>query len=229
MENRKIHIQVQQAIPRYSCVTSSGEVADSNQPTHENHVMGITEGAIGYTAPKGDWGDVTTSGRIYDQTWSWTPGAALYLNGTVISETAPGVGFVQRIGWAITPTEIVVDFAPVSTGPVGPPGPAGPVGPAGPPGPTGPGVTYGTALLDFGAFPGVTEATMNVADAGIQITSIINVWPAIVDTVDHTENEAYLEEFSCESSGVAAGSFNLLSRPRVGLSFGTYQFNYLYV
>lgn len=112
MDNRKIHIQVQQAIHRYSCVTSSGEVADSNQPTHENHVMGISEGSIGFTAPKADWGDVTISGRIENQAWTWTPGGAIYLNGTALSQTPPGVGFVQRMGWALTATSMWVALSP---------------------------------------------------------------------------------------------------------------------
>lgn len=70
---------------------------------------------------------------------------------------------------------------------------------------------------------------MTVVDAGILVTSIINIWPAVVDTVDHTADEAYLEEFNCDAQDVAAGSFTLLARPRVGLTFGTYQFNYTYV
>lgn len=379
--NPKVHIHVRQAIPQWGCITALGELADSNNPAHQDHVVGISEGSIAFVAGRGDWGDATTSGHIYDQTWSWTPGAEIFLNTTVLSQTAPGVGFVQRIGWAITPTELVVDFAPVSTGPVGPVGPAGPPGPPGPsaainptnnylpyrvnattfgdsllyngsegvtlygapshspffilenldttvntvfyggiladadgaqdlfrlngakgtqwglgfpalrsadfsvnllyhnnlinrfqigsdvgdvyflsrdgvttqgriaepsgytgtgtnaltddgtykPLPVGSGVKTGTVLLDFGVFPGATEKSVTVLDAGVTAASLIQCWPAIKATADHTADELYLEEFSAEASGMAAGSFVLLARPRRGLSFGRYQFNYLYV
>lgn len=111
----------------------------------------------------------------------------------------------------------------------GPKGDTGNPGPSGPPGPTGSGVNYGTALLDFGVFPGATEKSVTVLDAGVTAASLIQCWPAIKATADHTTDELYLEEFAAESSSIAAGSFVLLARPRRGLSFGRYQFNYLYV
>lgn len=113
MQLQKVHIQAAMPIPRYSCVTASGEVADSGNPAHQFHVIGITDGAIGYNAGppiQADWGDVTTSGVIFEVTWTWTGGGALYLNGTVLSQSPPGSGFIQPVGWALTPQSILVNI-----------------------------------------------------------------------------------------------------------------------
>lgn len=109
------------------------------------------------------------------------------------------------------------------------PGPRGATGATGPVGPPGAAATPGTILVNFGAFPGGTEATATVAVTNLQPINAVLVWPALVATANHTADEVYLEEFRCEVTAIAAGSFNLLVRPRVGLSFNTYRFNYLYL
>ena len=50
-----------------------------------------------------------TSGEMTNVGWNFTPGADLFvgLNG-LITETAPTVGFSQRIGTARTPTTITI-------------------------------------------------------------------------------------------------------------------------
>lgn len=134
MQPQKTHIQAAMPIPRYSCVTASGEVADSGNPAHQDHITGVTDGAIGYNAGPpvhADWGDVTTAGLIYEMTWTWTPGQPIYLNGTVLSQTPPGVGFTQQVGWALTGQSMLVQVMGTGAGGVGPPGPPGPPGPAG--------------------------------------------------------------------------------------------------
>lgn len=90
-------------------------------------------------------------------------------------------------------------------------------------------VRHGIATVNFGAFPGATEVTATVAVTGLLATHTVFAWPLVIATVDHTVDDVYLEEFSCEVQSVAAGSFVLLVRPHVGLSFGTFQFNYLYL
>lgn len=235
MDQQKVHLQISASsaqVPRWGCVTSSGVLADSNDPAHEGHVMGLTDGAI----QPGFFGSVTVMGKVYDQGWAWNPGAAIYLNGTVLSETPPGGGFTQRIGWAVTGQSVLVDLASPGSGIPGPAGPkgdtgaTGPIGPEGPAGPVGPaGISSGTVVLNFGAFPGATEASVTVADAGIGIGSMVQPFAAIVATADHTADEAYLEEFQAEASAIGAGSFNVLARPRIGKAFGRYQFNYFFV
>lgn len=99
--------------------------------------------------------------------------------------------------------------------------------PAPAPLPPSPTATPGTALLDFGAFPGATEASATVATIAVQPSSLVLVWPSITATASHTATDPYLEEFRCEVTSTGSGSFTFLARPRVGLSFDTYRFNYL--
>lgn len=112
------------------------------------------------------------------------------------------------------------------TGLTGEQGPEGPAGPAGPQGP--PGLAAGTALVDFGAFPGVPEAQTLVLDENVASDSAIQVAPSVTATPDHSETDVYLEEFSCQAQEIGDGSFILLARPRVGKAFGSYRFNYFY-
>lgn len=46
--------------------------------------------------------------------------------------------------------------------------------------------TSGTAVLDFGAFPGVTEASVTVSDGGVNTDSIITASLAGEATATHT-------------------------------------------
>lgn len=104
MEVQKVHIQATANIPRWGCLTASGELADSNTPAHEHHIIGLSDGAI----VSGEWGDSILTGIAFDNSWTWTPGSMVYLNGTTLSQTPPGVGFVQTVGWALTPTSMLV-------------------------------------------------------------------------------------------------------------------------
>ena len=102
-----------------------------------------------------------------------------------------------------------------STGPTGPTGPAifmlveGDQGEPGPPGPRGAdgaagsgGATTGTATLDFGTFPGASDASVAVTgQAGILAGSIVQAWIRPVATADHTADEHMVETlkvFACE-------------------------------
>jgi len=51
----------------------------------------------------------------------------------------------------------------------------------------------GIASLDFGAFPGVTYATLDVATAGVVTGSKVEAWIQPADTADHTADEHRIE------------------------------------
>lgn len=51
----------------------------------------------------------------------------------------------------------------------------------------------GRTILDFGAFPGSSHATVAVADAGIVAGSEIEAWMEPEATADHSEDEHMLE------------------------------------
>lgn len=103
----RIQILATDAIPRWSVVNSYGRQADSADSVNENHLLGITVGSIA----EGAYGEATYSGVIFNDEWNWTPGAAIYLNGTALSETPPGAGFIAQIGLAITPKSIFINIS----------------------------------------------------------------------------------------------------------------------
>lgn len=63
----------------------------------------------------------------------------------------------------------------------------------------------GTALLDFGAFPGVTDATVSVADAGITGSSLAEAWIFPTTTVDHSADEHWVDPPEVYAGSVVNG------------------------
>lgn len=71
----------------------------------------------------------------------------------------------------------------------------------------------GSALLDFGAYPGASEATLDVAaQAGFIATSSLEVWLAPKATVEHSVDEHMLEEIAVFGYYVADGTFRIYGR-----------------
>ena len=63
----------------------------------------------------------------------------------------------------------------------------------------------GSALLDFGAFPGSSDATVAVAQAGIAADSLAEAWLFPAATADHTADEHVVEEIEVHARDVVAG------------------------
>ncbi len=106
----------------------------------------------------------------------------------------------------------------------GEPGPQGAIGPIGPQGPAGAG-TVGTAILDFGAFPGTDTATVLVTgQAAIVAGSVVDAWIRPTENTDHTVDEQRLEELDIDADTIVAGTgFTIFGRARGTPVFG--QFN----
>lgn len=67
---------------------------------------------------------------------------------------------------------------------------------------------YGTATLDFGAFPGKSHASIDVADAGVLGSggSMVGVWPmALAGDSYHTSDEFAIEDIMVTAGDVVAG------------------------
>jgi hypothetical protein len=81
-------------LPALCLVTAGGEIADSSNPFHFNHVLGIlmTPVAVDNVAT------LVVEGEVTDLTWSWTANQKLFLNGTAISTIPPSTGFSQLVG-----------------------------------------------------------------------------------------------------------------------------------
>lgn len=67
--------------------------------------------------------------------------------------------------------------------------------------------TTGTAEVDFGAFPGASDASIAVTgQAGILAGSIVECWLRLADTADHTADEHLVETIKVAVGNIVAGT-----------------------
>lgn len=65
----------------------------------------------------------------------------------------------------------------------------------------------GVATLDFGAFPGKTDASVAVTgQTGILAGSAIEAWLQPAATPDHTADEHWIEEIQVMAGNIVAGT-----------------------
>lgn len=65
----------------------------------------------------------------------------------------------------------------------------------------------GTAILDFGAFPGKSDALIAVTgQAGIVAGSLVEAWIRPVDTADHLADEHMMETLKVFAATIVAGT-----------------------
>ena len=65
----------------------------------------------------------------------------------------------------------------------------------------------GTATLDFGAFPGKTDASVAVTgQAAIVSGSLVGAWLRPVATADHTADEHMVESLAVIAANIVAGT-----------------------
>jgi hypothetical protein len=65
--------------------------------------------------------------------------------------------------------------------------------------------TQGTALVDFGAFPGGSDASLAVASATIGAGNLVEAWIFPAATADHTADEHLVETINIVAGNVVAG------------------------
>lgn len=67
--------------------------------------------------------------------------------------------------------------------------------------------TQGTATLDFGAFPGASDASIAVTgQAGILSGSFVEAWISPAATADHTADEHLVETLKVMAGNIVAGT-----------------------
>lgn len=65
----------------------------------------------------------------------------------------------------------------------------------------------GTALLDFGAFPGASDASVVVTgQAGIVAGSLVEAWVSLAASTDHSIDEHFVETLSVKAGAIVAGT-----------------------
>jgi hypothetical protein len=89
--------------------TASGiAYADASDPAHIARVVGVTTASAAGGAPV----TFQSSGRITEPSWTWTPDSDIFLglNG-LLTQSIPGTAaFAQRLGFALSPTEMWVEL-----------------------------------------------------------------------------------------------------------------------
>lgn len=99
-----VDINATMDLPALCLVTAGGQVANSNDLAHFNHVVGILMSSIA----TGNVATVVVEGEVDDVSWSWGSNLKLFLNGTSLSVTPPSSGFSQMVGITRNSTGIFV-------------------------------------------------------------------------------------------------------------------------
>ena len=87
----------------------------------------------------------------------------------------------------------------------------------------------GTAVLNFGAFPGKGEAELDVSMPGLLSTSLIEAWIRPETTTDHSADEHVIEDFMVDAVFLSAGTARIVLHPRDGRCYGLYNTNWGWV
>jgi len=82
----------------------------------------------------------------------------------------------------------------------------------------------GTATLDFGAFPGKTDASVAVTgQADIVAGSLVEAWLRPVATATHSADEHWVEEMDVAAGDISAGAgFTVYGKTRNLRLYGTW-------
>ena len=103
-----IAVQAAQDIPAFVVITNEGTRANTSEPHHATRILGVTVDE----AQAGHLVKTVRSGVVENPNWSFNPNAVIYLNGQELSEIAPAMGFIVKIGITLNrPTALVVDIS----------------------------------------------------------------------------------------------------------------------
>lgn len=89
----------------------------------------------------------------------------------------------------------------------------------------GGGATTGTTTVNFGAFPGSSDASIAVTgQAGIVSGSIVNAHKRLIATADHSADEHFVEEWDVEAGNIVPGTgFTIYAKTRNKRLYGQWQ------
>ena len=90
----------------------------------------------------------------------------------------------------------------------------------------------GTAVLDFGAFPGAAQASVTVTgQAAILTTSACEAWIRIQDaTATHSQDDHQVEQLKITAGDIVAGTgFTIYGENLLGgFCYGTFNINWVW-
>lgn len=88
-------------------ITPTGcDYADSSTISDLGKVIGMTQSAFSM----GELVTIFTQTTITEPSWNWTLGPVYLSTNGLLTQTAPTVGFLQQIGTALSPTELLLSF-----------------------------------------------------------------------------------------------------------------------
>lgn len=86
----------------------------------------------------------------------------------------------------------------------------------------------GQATVNFGVFPGGTDCSLNIADAGILAGSSVVAELCPAQTADHTADEHWVEDLDIRSGNIVAGTgFTIYAHARNGYLYGAYNVSWI--
>jgi len=103
-----ILVTMQEAVPAFVMVTSTGFRADSTNQAHRGKVVGMTTAAVGI----GEVATLSDDDEVTNVGWSWSPGQNVFLNGNIVSASPPSTGFSQKVGMARNANILVLQIGP---------------------------------------------------------------------------------------------------------------------
>ena len=171
--------------------TITGPTGNTGAPSTVTGPTGNT-GAQGFPGAQGPTGDTGQTGAT---------GASSTITGPTGNTGAPSTvtGPTGNTGPTVTgptgPTgaSSTITGPTGNTGPTGDTGPTGNTGPTGSTGATGPAtMTFGTAIVDFGATPGTYATVTVIGQAGIIAGSSISAFPMVEASSNHSDYEAMI-------------------------------------
>ena len=90
------------------CVVSDAVgLATPASTASKSPVVGITSGS----AVAGAYATLITSGIFTEPSWTWVPDSTLFVGvGGVLTQTPPSTGYMHVVGYAVSPTTVVVSI-----------------------------------------------------------------------------------------------------------------------
>lgn len=76
-------------------------------------ISGRDSQVIGLTISEGNTSRVASTGYVTNQSWNWTRGKAVFINGASLSQTAPTTGVIHNIGVATDTDSILLNIQPM--------------------------------------------------------------------------------------------------------------------
>lgn len=103
--NPFVFIEMTENINQFQVGTLDGKVADSSNEAHRLKIAGIAQATVstGFACQMQTFGEL-------DGLSGLTPNSPVYLNGNVISNVPPTIGFSICLGEAMTTTKIFIDI-----------------------------------------------------------------------------------------------------------------------